>query len=76
MNKLTRVIASILFFAIGAGAVFFSVSSLLKAPDWLTIIIHASVIIIGLAFVAIGWAVAKGENIKEMLRDLFSGISF
>jgi hypothetical protein len=76
MSKLTRVITSILFFAIGAGAIFFSVSALLKASDWVTITIYVTVAIVGLAFVAIGWVVARGEDIKEILRDLFSGISF
>jgi len=76
MSKLTRVITSTLFFAIGAGVIFFSVSALLKASDWITTTIYVSVVIVGLALVAIGWATARGENIKEMLRDLFSGISF
>jgi hypothetical protein len=76
MSKLTRIITSTLFFAIGAGVIFFSASALLKASDWVMITIYVSVVIVGLAFLAIGWAAARGENIKEMLRDLFSGISF
>jgi hypothetical protein len=76
MSKLTRVITSTLFFAIGTGVIFFGGSALLKAPDWITITIYISVVIVGLAFLAIGWAAARGEDIKEMLRDLFSGISF
>lgn len=76
MSKVTRVITSTLFIAIGAGVTFFGGNALLKVSDWVTITIYISVVIIGLAFVAIGWAAAKGENIKDMLRDLFSGISF
>lgn len=76
MKILPRIITSALFFAIGAGAIFFSISALLKVSDWVMITIYASVVIVGLAFVAIGWAAARGEDIKEMLRDLFSGISF
>lgn len=76
MSKITKIITSTLFFAIGAGVTFFSVSALLKASDWITIIIYGSAVIVGLALVAIGWAAAKGEDIKDMLRDIFSGISF
>lgn len=76
MKKLLRITTSTLFFAIGAGITFLSVSALLKASDWITIIIYGSAVIVGLAFIAIGWAAAKSEDIKGMLRDIFSGISF
>ena len=76
MSKLTRTIVSTPFFVIGATIIFFTSSALLKASDWITIAIYSSVAIVGLAFMAIGWAVIRGKDVKEMFRDLFSGISF
>ena len=76
MRMIPRVITSTLFFAIGTGIIFFSISALLKTSDWVMITIHTPVVIVGLAFGAIGWTAARSEDIKEMLQDLFSSISF
>ena len=76
MNKLSRIITSTLFFAIGAGIVFVGVSSLFHASDWIMFASSAVLVVIGLVFVAMGWLAVSGRKIRDVLDGLISGTLF
>lgn len=76
MKKLSRTIVCIVLAILGTDIVLFSSSALLQGVDFVMAIVYLSLLVIGMGFVAVGWAVMSGESIKDMVRYLFSDISF
>jgi NADH:ubiquinone oxidoreductase subunit 4 (subunit M) len=74
MRKIGRIATAILLAAIGVGITFFNTYALLQGGDLITTIAYGSLIVMGLGFVVLGWAVLKGESVKTLIRDLFIGM--
>lgn len=72
MKKAIRITTSILLIVIGVGTVGLSTYALLHVRDLTMAAPLLSVLLLGIAMVFAGLAIARGESVRDLLRDLLS----
>lgn len=74
MKKAIRITAGILLIVIGVSTAGLSAYALFHIRDLTMAALLLSVLLLGIAMVFAGIAIAQGESVRDLLRDLLSAV--
>ena len=74
MKKVIRIITGILLIVIGVGTAGLSAYALFYVRDLTLAAPLLSVLLLGIAMVFAGLAMARGESVRDLIRDLLSAM--
>ena len=67
MNKISRIILGIILVIMGVGVIIFGISLISDDQNWIGYALIGSTIILGVGVILGGWAIIKGEKIRDIL---------
>lgn len=75
MKKLLRIFIGGLCIAAGAAGIILTIYLFTRGADIITGVIYVAMAAVGLSVAGLGWVIATGGSVKEVLQDVISGIS-